>query len=222
MIGGEGLGGAFGGDGHAGDPDDGDVGALAGDAGAAEVDEVLVAVGHLATDAVEGLVLDEDDGVLVADGGLEQAVGVGGGGGHGYEQPGDVQEERLEAVGVGGPELVAGALGHAHDERHADLPAEHVVDVGGVVDDLVEGEEGEVDGHELDDGAQPDHRGADADPDDRVLGDGGVANAPLAELLERPSVTLKAPPKTPMSSPISSTRSSRRSSSRRAALRASR
>ncbi len=151
----------------------------------AEVDEHVLAVGHLAAHAVERLVLDEDHGVLVADGALQQALGVGGGGGHGDEQAGDVQEQRLEAVRVGGPELVPGALGHAHDERHAGLAGEHVVDVRGVVDDLIEGEQGEVDRHQLDDGTQPGHGCADADADDRVLGDGRVAHALLAELVEQ-------------------------------------
>ena len=85
---------------------------------------------------------------------------------------------------MSGPQLVARALGHAHHERHAGLPAEHVVDVGGVVDDLIERQQREVDRHQLDHGAQADHRGADAHADDRVLGDRGVAHAPLPELLQ--------------------------------------
>ena len=126
------------------------------------------------------------DRVVVADGRLEQALGVGRRRGHGDQQPGHVQEEGLEAVRVRGPELVAGALGHAHDERDADLAAEHVADVSGVVDDLVERQQREVDRHELDDGAQPGHGRADAHADDRVLGDRRVAHALLAELLEQP------------------------------------
>ena len=43
-----------------------------------------------------------------------------------------------------GSEPVAGALGHPHDQWHARLSAEHVVDVGGVVDDLVKREQGEL------------------------------------------------------------------------------
>ena len=173
-------------DGHARDADDGHVGALAADDGLAEVDEVVVVLGHLAALAVEVLVLDEDHGVVVADGRLQQALGVGRRRGHGDEQAGHVQEEGLEAVRVRRAELVAGALGHAHDERDADLAAEHVADVRGVVDDLVEREQREVDRHELDHGAQPGHGGTDAHADDGVLGDRGVAHALLAELLEQP------------------------------------
>ena len=88
----------------------------------AEVDDVVLVLGHLAALAVEVLVLDEDDRVVVADRRLEQALRVGRGRGDGDEQAGDVQVERLEAVRVRRAELVAGALGHAHDERHRTWP----------------------------------------------------------------------------------------------------
>jgi hypothetical protein len=146
---------------------------------------VVLVLGHLAALAVEVLVLDEDDRVVVADRRLQQTLGVGRRRGHGDEQAGHVEEERLEAVRVGGAELVAGALRHADDERYGDLAAEHVADVRGVVDDLVVGEQREVDRHQLDDRAQAGHRRADAHADDGVLGDRRVAHALLAELLEQ-------------------------------------
>ena len=111
MLVGELPGGALGGQRHARDADDGDVLTLADDPRAAEVDRVVVLLGHVAALAVQVLVLDEDHGVVVADRRLEQALGVGRGRGHGDEQAGDVEVERLEAVGVGRAELVAGAWG---------------------------------------------------------------------------------------------------------------
>ena len=100
-------------------------------------------------------------------------------------RPGHVEEQRLPGVRVRRAELVAGALRHAHDERHLDLAAEHVADRRRVVDDLVHRQQREVDRHELDDGPQAGHRRADAHADDRVLGDRRVAHALLAELLEQ-------------------------------------
>jgi hypothetical protein len=55
-----------------------------------------------------------------------------------------------------------------------------------VVDDLVEGQEREVERHHLGDRPQPDERGADCDACDRLLGDRRVAHAPLPELLDHP------------------------------------
>ena len=82
--------------------------------------------------------LDEDHRVVVADRGGQKPLGVGGRRGHRDEQAGNVQEHRLQAVRVRRAELVAGALRHADHQRHGHLPAEHVADVGGVVDDLIE------------------------------------------------------------------------------------
>ena len=109
-----------------------------------------------------------------------------GGRRHGEQHARHVQVERLQAVRVRRAELVAGALRHPHHHRHLRLAAEHVVDRRHVVDDLVHREQREVDRHQLDDRAQPGHRGADAHADDRVLGDRRVAHALLAELLEQP------------------------------------
>ena len=107
------------------------------------------------------------------------------------QQARHVQVQRLEAVRVGRPELVAGALRHADHHRHPHLPAEHVVDRRRVVDDLVHRQQREVDRHQLDHRAQAGHRRADAHPDDRVLGDRRVAHALLAELVEQPGGDLE-------------------------------
>ena len=104
-----------------------------------------------------------------------------------------MQEHRLQAVGVCRPELVASALGHADHQRHGDLAAEHVADVGRAVDDLVEREQREVDRHQLNHWPQPAHRGAHGDPDDRVLRDRRIAHAPLAELLQQTGRDLEGP-----------------------------
>ncbi len=118
VLGGERGGGALGGEGHSGDPTMVTSEPRGRERAQPEVDEVLVDRRGPRGATRRGTRLDEDHGVLIADGGLEQAVGIGGGRGDGDEQPGDVQEDRLEAVGyVARP--VAGALGHAHDEGRA-------------------------------------------------------------------------------------------------------
>ena len=170
---------------HLQDADDRHVAPSRRTAADAEMDDVVVAVEDLAPHAVERLVLDEDDRVVVADRRLQQALGVGGRRRAGDEQAGDVQVHRLEAVRVGRAELMAAAARHPDHERDPDLAVEHVGDRRGVVDDLVEGEQREVDRHQLDDRPQPAHRGADAGADDRVLGDRHVADAALAELLHQ-------------------------------------
>ena len=59
-------------------------------------------------------------------------------------------------------ELPAGARRHADDQRHAELAARHMTQGRGIVDDLVEREQREIDRHDLDDGPHAAHRRADA------------------------------------------------------------
>ncbi len=170
--------------GHLEDADDRHVGALTAHHRFAEAQHV-VALGHLAADAVEALVLDEDHRVVVADRRLQQRLGVGRGRGAGDQQAGDLEVERLEAVGVGRAELMAAASRHPDHHRHLRLAVEHVGDRRGMVDDLVQRQQREVDGHQLDDRPQATHRGADPGADDRVLGDRRVAHPALAELVQQ-------------------------------------
>src|SRR3990172_1544095 len=144
----------------------------------------VVAVRHLALDAVDGGMLEEDDWIGIADGGLEHALRVVGRAGEGHLQAGDVCEHHLERLRVRRAQL-APATGHAHDERHAPLPSEHVMHLRGVVDDLVHRQEAKVDRHKLGDGALPADRRAHRHADDRAFGNGRVPNAILAEFVEQ-------------------------------------
>jgi hypothetical protein len=85
-----------------------------------------------------------------------------------------------------GGELTAAPGGHADDQRNAELTAGHVAEGGGVVHDLVEGEEAEVDGHHLDDRSHPAERRSDTGPDEGRLRQRGVVHALGAELREQP------------------------------------
>ena len=68
--------------------DDGHVGALPLDVGLAQGDQMIRPLGDLALHGVQRLVLDEDDGVVVADRRLEEALDVVRVGGHNDFNPG--------------------------------------------------------------------------------------------------------------------------------------
>ena len=135
--------------------------------------------------AVEQPVLDEHHRVRVLDGGPQQAVGVGRRRRHHDGQPGDVGEQGFEALRVLAARRAPGAELGAHGERHLGGAAGHERQLGGLVQQLVEADAEEVEVHHLDDRAHPGHGGADAEPDDRRLGDRRVAH-PVAELLAQP------------------------------------
>ena len=82
-------------------------------------------------------------------------------------------------------QLVTCSTGHADHHGHLRLAAEHVPDLGRVVDDLVERDQREVDGHHLDDRAQAEHGRADGGADDDLLCDRSVDHTVGAELVEQ-------------------------------------
>ena len=66
-----------------------------------------------------------------------------------------------------------------------DLPATHVEQLGGAIDDLIQRQDGEVEGHELDDGPEAEHGRAHSEPRETELADGGVHDPLVSEALEQ-------------------------------------
>src|SRR5713101_5945032 len=163
------LGGLVGEHGHPRDADDRDVGPGPPNRGLADGSRV-VTVGNHSADVVEAHRLEEHHRVVGADGRFQHALGILGRGRRDDQQAGDEPVQHLEAVRVLRRQLVAGAARHTDHHRHLGLAAEHVADLRRVVDDLVVRDQREVDGHQLHDGAQAQHRRADGGADDRLLG----------------------------------------------------
>jgi hypothetical protein len=91
----------------------------------------------LALDLVALEILDHEHRVVIADGRLQEALRVGGRAGCDHLQSRRMGEEHLEALRVLRGQLVSGAVGGADDERATDRAAEHVADLGCVVDHLI-------------------------------------------------------------------------------------
>ncbi len=191
------------------------------DLGLAEGDQQL-ALRHLSVGHVEQLVLDEHDGLIVADRGLEQALRIAGVGGIDHLEAGDVMEHRLEALRVLPGQRVAGSTLGADHQRDGPLGARHEAVLGGLVDDLVHREHQEVDEQDLDHRPAARDRRADAEADEPSLAERRVDDPPAPNSANRPSVTLYDPLRSPMPSPITNTDESRGISSSSAARRASR
>ena len=68
---------------------------------------------------------------------------------------------------------------------HVEQTAGHVQEGGGVVHDLVERQQAEIDGHDLDDRPHPAHGGADPDPGERRFRQRGVADPLGTEFVEQ-------------------------------------
>ena len=84
----------------------------------ADGNEEIVHLGHLEALTVEDLVFEEDDGVGIANGALEQTLGVGGGVGHHHLEAGDLGVPGREVLAVLGADAGGRAIGAAeHDGR---------------------------------------------------------------------------------------------------------
>src|SRR6266700_3582552 len=172
--------------------DQGHVAARAAYGGAGDVDGAGVRR-QLTAQVVERAVLEEQDRVGVLQGSPQHATGVLEGRRREHLDAGNVGVPAFQAVGVLGGELAAGPGGHADDQRDAELPTRHVQDRGGIVDDLVQRQQAEVDGHDLHDGPHTAQGGADSGTDEGRLRQRRVADALGAELLQQALADPEAP-----------------------------
>ena len=116
--------------------DQGGVLSFSDDASLAKLEEVVFLRHRAGQAPVEVLVLEKQHGVGVVDGHPHQSLGVARGGGVGDLEARHVEEPSLGALAVVRPGADPAACGHAHDD--VGLLAPTPMDLGEVVDDLVE------------------------------------------------------------------------------------
>src|SRR5229473_5003767 len=121
-------------------------------------------------------VLEENHGVVLTDTRLQQPLSISRCGRNHDAQPGAMQEISFEALAMLCTELMARALRCAYNHRHLGVAAEHVMNLGGVVDDLIDREQTKVDCHQFDDRLESTHRGPDSRSDDREFRDRRVTH----------------------------------------------
>ena len=127
--------------------------------------------------------LKEQHGIVVANGGLHQALGIRGRAHRHDLDAGHGMEIGLEALAVLGSELTAHTARPPHHRRNGVVAATGVAEHSHVVGDLVEGEQQEAHVHALHDRAQARHRRTDRHARESVLGDRGVEHPQFAVLV---------------------------------------
>src|SRR5690606_26278663 len=135
---------------HARPGNDGAVLAGTDDVRDTERDEVL-AVRNLALEAVERLAFEKEHRIVVTNARLQKTERIGGRRGRDAFDAGDVRVEVLHRVRMLRADLPRRGIGGTEDDRHRELPARHLPNLRGAVENLVEGDGREVPGHELDD-----------------------------------------------------------------------
>ena len=91
-------------------------------------------------------------------------------------------EQRIEALRMLGGRAEARAIHGANDDGRHRLAAEHVAELGGLIEYLVEADAHEIDEHQVGDRPKPGRGGADRGADERRLGDRRVEHPVAPEL----------------------------------------
>ena len=127
--------------------------------------------------------LQENNGVVVSDGALEQAFGVVRGRGRHDLESGRVGEHDLDALRVIQPSPHASAVWRAHHHRRVELALGAVADASRLADNLVDGRPYEVGELYLGDGAHTVDGGSQRDAGNRRLCQRHIYDPGLAKLL---------------------------------------
>src|SRR5258705_18866 len=137
--------------------------------------------------AVEVLVFEEQHGIVAADGGAQQAVGVEGRGRTDDAQPRDGGEDhgaRLRVIDRA--DFQVATVGHAHDDRGAEGVARTPANGRELIAELVIGRPDVVEELDFHDGLEAPGREPDGSTNDVGFGQGGVVHAVAAELALQP------------------------------------
>ena len=161
--------------------DDRNVTPFAGHVGLAERNRIGL-VGHFSLDVVHRLVFEHDDRIVVPDRLDHQALRLVRVGRQHDLEARDVGEEGIEALRVLRRRAETGAVHGADDHRGHRLAAEHVAELGGLIEDLVETDAHEIDEHQVGDRPQPGRGGADRSADEGQFGDWRVEHPLASEL----------------------------------------
>ena len=162
--------------------DDADVGAFSGDARLPDGDYIILLRHFFFNPAVEIFVLEEDAGIVVADGGFDQTFGVVGRGWADDFEAGIVNEPHFGILRVEGAAVDVSATGTAQDEGSRRSP--EIVRFGDHVADLVEVAADEIHELKFSDRAHAGERSSEGCADDGGFGDGRVDDALGAEAID--------------------------------------
>ena len=142
-----------------------------------------ISLRHVALQLVEALVLEEDDGVVIADRRLQEALRVGRCRGRDDLQARHPHQPRDGHLRVDGSEATACSDDRANDHRHALRPPGEEPVLRDLVDQAVHREPEEVPEHDLEHRPEPRDRRAIGGAGQRQLGDRRVEHAARAVLL---------------------------------------
>lgn len=142
-------------------------------------------LGHGESLSVENLTLEEDNWIRVTDRSLEETDGILGIIRSNNLETGAGSKPGGETLRVLGTDGSGGTVGSTEHNRDLDLTTGHVTGLGSRVDDVINGLEGKVHGHELTDGLQTSLSGTNSETGETHLGNRSINNSLLLELVDK-------------------------------------
>ena len=130
---------------------------------------------------IEQFVFQHDDRFIAANGLIELPPGILWRGRYGNAQPRYIHQGLFQTLGMLGGQLPCHPARRAHHQRHGKLPAGHERDLGRHVDNRVQRQQGEVDGHDLHHRTASHQSRAHAQAGKTALGNRRVAHPPFAK-----------------------------------------
>ena len=146
---------------------------------------ITIVVGKFGLHVVQLRVLEKQHRVRIRQRRCQHAPRVGHRRRCQHAQARYVRIPTFETVRMLRRQLSTGACRHPDHQWHGKLPARHMAQQRGGIDNLVECQQAEVDRHDFDDGAHASQRRTDAGTYEAEFGQRGVAYPVGAELLQQ-------------------------------------
>ena len=157
--------------------DDGDIGTLAHDLGLADGDEEIRAVELLTNSegsTIHELGLEADNGVIITNSGLEETLGILSIIRSNDLETGDGAIPSSKALRVLSSDSGSSTVATTENDGDVHLTTRHVAGLSSRVDDVINGLEREVEGHELANGTKTTHGSTNGETSETHLSNRGV------------------------------------------------
>ena len=137
----------------------------------------VISLGHRAIQRQQFAMLEEQDGILAAQGMMQQTLGVVRIGRDDDAQTGEMSEHGIVVARMMRRRRMADANAAAQQDRHLEASVAHVLHLADLIEDLAHPIESEIGEHEIDHGSAPVMAGPAAQTDEATLADRRVAQA---------------------------------------------
>jgi hypothetical protein len=141
--------------------------------------------------SIQKLGLYENHRVVVTNRRFQQPLCIMRSGGRDHFQSRHVTKPGFQTLRMLSGKLVCCAAGSANYHGNRNLSSGHISNFGGIIDDLIQGQDAEIKGHQLDDRPQSSHGGPNSQAGKPRFGNRRIPHSFRSEFLDEPFTDLK-------------------------------